>query len=244
MESPAGEDLKWGWLGEKMGNVETTSGRCCPLFWLALNDKWGWWWGLGEDADDPPDGAKIEPGGDGNSIDFVLRSISNAAKDAASSEWCAEDATLGEHGLSYAPGSIGLRDKDPKPLPPFGDLEASWNISMSSLSSWLLLSSLRWDWEIECCNGALQLKFKGPDVETGSILFEDEFCVVAEDVFSVLGICAEDFWAPNWICCWELLRPRYNSSNAATCSHGRPRYWRNQKIFMILIRLVGKIRII
>ena len=77
----------------------------------------------------------MDPGGDGNNIDFVLRSISKAARDAASSGWLLLEDDLGEDGLSYVPGNKELRAKDANPLPQFGDLEEKLNISMSNLSS-------------------------------------------------------------------------------------------------------------
>ena len=186
-----------------MGNVETTSGRCWPLFWPALYDECGWWWGLGDDADEPPEGANIDAGGDGNNIDFVLRNISSAANEADSSWWLLPEDDLGEDGLSYAPGKSELRGKDAKLLPQFCDLEAKLNISMSNLSSWLLLSSLRCDGCGGWCSGGLQLRFRGPEADDGGVPLED---VVDGEVQLVLifdVLC----WFPICNCCWELLHP-------------------------------------
>ena len=191
-----------------MGNVDTTSGRCCPLFWPALYDECGRWWGLGEEAADPPEGANIDAGGDGNNIDFVLRSISKAANEADSSWWLLLEDDFGEDARSYAPGKSEFRGKEDSPLPQLGDLEAKLNISMSNLSSWLLLSSLRWDCDGWWCNGGLQLRFNGPEDVDGGVPLEDDECVVDGEELSLAILMLGGFcWIPNWICCWELVHP-------------------------------------
>ena len=93
---------------------------------------------------------------------------------------------LGEVGLSYAPGKSELREKAAKLLPQFDDLEEKLNISMSNLSSWLLLSSLRCDCCGGWCSGGLQLRFRGAEEDDGGVLLDDVECVAEGEVLSVL----------------------------------------------------------